>query len=301
MINISYNKQSDFYNDYRLGLQYLNYLNYNDYKYPEQKTLFHIYTEIKTDKELECIKSFLATQNLEKTHLIIWSDYDINNNPLIQPYKQYLDLRVYNAKEEAKNTPLENSDKLEASDSKHYLQSDLLRLLILYKYGGIWVDMDIVFLRDFKPILDQEFMYQWGSETNFGKEGACATVLSMKKQSEFATKILITLEHMPIMKETTIWGKDLFALVWRQWPHFNIFPCSFFNTEWLISKVNKSLSVQIQQGWFKNNSIIKDYLFLDAFTWHWHNSSNKDKDVENGSKFDLLRKRTNKLLHEKYG
>jgi len=38
---------------------------------------------------------------------------------------------------------------------------------------------------------------------------------------------------------------------------------------------------------------------LDAFAWHWHNSSNKDREIQVGSKFDLLRKRTEQLLKEK--
>ena len=56
--------------------------------------------------------------------------------------------------EEAKGTIIEDEvQKLTSEDGKHYLQSDLLRLLALHKYGGVWVDMDIIFLRDFKPIL----------------------------------------------------------------------------------------------------------------------------------------------------
>ena len=47
---------------------------------------------------------------------------------------------------------LEGIPHLKAMDGKHYLQSDLLRILVLYKYGGVWVDMDIIFLRDFKPL-----------------------------------------------------------------------------------------------------------------------------------------------------
>ena len=104
---------------------------------------------------------------------------------MIQPYKEYLDLRVWNA-EEAKGTIIEDEvQKLTSEDGKHYLQSDLLRLLALHKYGGVWVDMDIIFLRDFKPILDQEYMYQWGSETDFANQGACATVLALKRRVSF--------------------------------------------------------------------------------------------------------------------
>ena len=191
-------------------------------------------------------------------------------------------------------------DKLDASDSKHYLKSDLFRLMILHKYGGVWADMDIVFLRDFKPILDQEYMYQWGSEVDFGNQGACATVLSMKKESEFSTRMLEVLKTMPAIGDTTIWGKDTFAKLWKEWPNFTIFPSTFFNTEWLISKVDEPLSRETEENWFYNTTnIAKDHLFLEAFAWHWHNTSNKDKPIQEGSKFDLLRKRTDELLKKK--
>ena len=190
-------------------------------------------------------------------------------------------------------------EKLAAADSKHYLQSDLFRLLILHKYGGVWADMDIVFLRDFKPILDQEYMYQWGSETDYANQGACATILSMKKQSEFSYKMLEVLKTMPTTGGT-IWGKDTFAELWKVYPNFTIFPSTFFNTEWLISKTDENLSVETEENWFTNkNNSAKDNLFLDAFAWHWHNTSNKDKPIEVGSKFDLLRERTNDLLTDR--
>ena len=178
MIELDYKTHPELYVDYRKCLDFLSTIDESQYEYPEEKTNFHIYTEIKNDKELECIKSFLATQNLEKTHLIVWSDYSIEYNPLIQPYKEYLDLRVWDAVEEAKGTILEGElKKLRKRDRKFYAQSDLLRILALHKYGGVWVDMDVIFLRDFKPLLNQEYMYQWGSETDFASEGACATVL----------------------------------------------------------------------------------------------------------------------------
>ena len=190
MIDISLKKNPEFYKDYETCLEFLSNIKDENYEYPPDVTLFHIYTEVRTDKELECIKSFLATQNLEKCKLIIWSDYDINDNDLIQPYKEYLDLRLWDAKEEAKGTILEGIPHLDAMDDKHYLQSDLLRILVLYKYGGVWIDMDIIFLRDFKPLLDQEYMYQWGGDIDFANQGACATVLSGFKESEFMTKLM---------------------------------------------------------------------------------------------------------------
>tara|TARA_R110002020_G_scaffold81401_6_gene202300 strand:- start:65 stop:970 length:906 start_codon:yes stop_codon:yes gene_type:complete len=298
MINISLEKNPILYTDYREGLKFLSNLNDEDYEYPKDITLFHIYTEIRNIKELECIKSFLATQHLEKTQLIVWSDYDINDNPLIQPYKKYLDLRVWDAKKEAENTPLEGKSHLDAVDGKYWLQSDLLRILVLYKYGGVWVDTDVIFLKDWKQILDQEYMYQWGSEINYKEGGACATVLSGFKESEFMTHLINGVVDSAIIPGTTVWGKDMFAKIWNKWPNFTIFPSTFFNTEWLVSKTDAPLRESLLDGFHKIN-ISKDYLFLDAFGWHWHNSSNKDKPIESGSKFDRLAQITHMKLVDK--
>tara|TARA_A100001515_G_scaffold136072_2_gene127477 strand:+ start:933 stop:1847 length:915 start_codon:yes stop_codon:yes gene_type:complete len=301
MINLTYEDNASLYFDYRLGLELLRNVRDEDYNYPDEIVNFHIYTEVKNNKELECVKSFLATQNLEKTRLVIWSDYEIYDNPLLQPYKHLITFKVYNAREEAVGTPMEHEHTmLDASDSKYYLKSDLFRLMILHKYGGVWADMDIVFLRDFKPILDQEYMYQWGGDTDFAHLGACATVLAMHKQSEFSYKMLDVVKTMPALGDTTVWGKDTFAKLWREWPHFTIFPSTFFNTEWLISKVDRILSEDVENDWFYNKkNTAKDHLFLEAFTWHWHNSSKKTFPIEEGSKFDLLRKRTDALLYKK--
>jgi len=299
MIDINLEKNPKFYKDYESCLEFLSNVKDKDYEYPSDITLFHIYTEVRTDKELECIKSFLATQNLEKCKLVLWSDYDINDNPLIQPYKKYLDLRLWDVEKEAEGTILEDLPHLKAKDDKYYFQSDLLRILVLHKYGGVWVDMDIIFLRNFKPLLDQEYMYQWGSAIDFANQGACAAVLSGFKGSEFTTKLMQEIVKSEPTPDSTIWGKALFASLWRKWPNFTIFPSPFFNTEWLISKKSVKLNKDIENGWFLNNGVGDKYLFLEAFAWHWHNSSNKHLPIEEGSKFHTLQKLTNKKLKEK--
>tara|TARA_R110002110_G_scaffold43418_7_gene134881 strand:- start:1733 stop:2308 length:576 start_codon:yes stop_codon:yes gene_type:complete len=183
-------------------------------------------------------------------------------------------------------------------DPKYYLQSDLARILLLYKYGGTWVDMDIVLLRDFKPILDQEYMYMWGSETNFAADGACATVLSGKPKSEFMTELINQLMVTPANPGTVCWGKDMFAALYRRY-EFNVMPAAFFNIEWCINKKHPGLGDEIERQWFLNPLVDKEHLFLDSFGWHWHNSSKKDFKTVPGSKFDLLESRTNDLLKER--
>ena len=66
MIDITLEKNPELYVDYLKGLEFLSKIKNEDYEYPEEKVNFHIYTEVNNDKQLECIKSFIATQNLEK-------------------------------------------------------------------------------------------------------------------------------------------------------------------------------------------------------------------------------------------
>ena len=37
----------------------------------------------------------------------------------------------------------------------------MARLIILYKYGGIYIDLDIFLLKDFTPLFGMKFCYAW--------------------------------------------------------------------------------------------------------------------------------------------
>ena len=146
MLNLSIENNPSLYTDYREGLTYLGFLDDKDYDYPKEVVPFHVYSEFKTPKELVALKSYLATQNLEKTKLIVWSDYDISDQENIQPYKDLADFKVYNSRELSKETPLENSE-LHFSlnyDQNHWMHSGIMRFLALYKFGGVYVDMDTI-------------------------------------------------------------------------------------------------------------------------------------------------------------
>ena len=297
-MNISYDTTPEVYLDFRKALNLLKNTKDTDYSYPAEVTNFHIYTEVKTDKELECVKSYFATQNLDHTKLIIWSDYDISEQGNLKPYRDKIDFRIYNAVEEARNTILENCDKLQAIDGKYYQQSDLLRILILHKYGGVWIDMDVILLRDFKPILDQEYLYQWGMELDFINEGCCGSVMSIKKQSTLSFKLLEELIIMPITGGGTTWGRELFGRVYSKY-EFPVLPGAFFNLEWGACRILTPAEYDaLYEGWFENECL-ENNLFLDCFAWHWHNTSYRDKPIIINSKFDKLRNITNNKLKER--
>jgi len=298
MVTVSLDKNPELYFDYKKGLDLLRSIKEDHYDYPEEVTFFHVYTEVRTPKELLAIKAYLATQNLSKTKLIVWSDYDISEQENIQPYKDFVDFRVYDPKILAQGTPLEGveSHLRTGGDHNHWMSSGVMRFLVLYKFGGIYYDMDMVLLRDFKPILGLDFAYQWGGSTDFSKKhrwkedchGPCAAMLGAVKGSQF---IKDCMERLIVTPPTggTCYDEDMLGYVYAERP-FTVFPSTFFNTEWLISKTDKHLSQAIEPQWFDTPLQNVDNLFLEAFAWHWHNSSNKRKEVVGGSKFDLLEK-----------
>ncbi len=304
MIDISLENNLNLFQDYQKCLEFLSNLNFDNYKYPDGITYFHVYSEIKNEKELLCVESYLATQNLEKTKLILWSDYDINDNPLIAPYKHLIDLRVYDVREESKGTLLENNEKwFNAHDSLHYMKSGILRFLVTHKYGGVWVDMDMVLLNDFKPILDQEWAYMWGSELDFYNFGPCAAMMNIHKNSEHSNICMEEIIKTEVAPNTTALDHMLLAKVYSR-KKFSVFPSVFFNTEWQMNvRYENGIKqydpngdgTKTESGWFIKNEF-SNILFDQAFAWHWHNSSYKNRHIEEGSKFDLLSKKIKNKL-----
>ena len=299
MIDLSFEKDPGLYLDYKKGLELLSSIRETDYEYPTTLTYFHLYSEIKDEFELMSVKSYFATQCLARTKLVLWSDRDVSSNPLLRAYAHLIDFRVFDPIQLARGTPLQGKRRvLTAKDTKHYMQSGLLRFLAPYVYGGVWFDMDMVLLRDLRPILDQEFAYQWGGETDFAGFGPCAAFMNIKKGSTHATTCLEELLAAPIEPNSVSRDHAMLRKVYARKP-FTVFPSTFFNTEWLINKRYAPLGTLIDSGWFKKNQY-SDFLFLEAFSWHWHGGGGtRERTFEPGSKFDLISKFINKKLLER--
>jgi hypothetical protein len=257
--------------------------------YPE-KTNFHFCWRVPGEfgrKQVLAIKSAIVTQNLENVNIILWSNVDLSRNEFIQPILRHIELRIYDPFKEALDTPLESLRLLTKDDSHHWLGGDLFRLLILYKYGGVYCDQDVVLLRDFAPLLDQEFMYQWGTETINSSQNTKinGAVMRMFKQSKLATDLITLLPAMPAGFDSTDWSATLYGEVRKTNKNWTIFPCAFFNTEWQLF-INMGESAHP----FKKG-IDSNLDFDGAFSWHWHNKW--DSVIEKGSKFCRLESKVN--------
>ncbi len=255
--------------------------------------IFHFYwKELRSNfnyKNYYSLISFLATQ--DKRHkCYLWSDKPFNDNPLIDDLieKCFFEFHIYDPEKESLGTCLEGSDEIiNAKDDLCWIDGDVCRLLLLNNYGGVWVDMDILLLRDLSPLLCFEFVYAWGS-----KEKLCnGAIMRFKRHSEAIQTLLQTLKDTECKPQTTNWGCGIYDKA-REKEFFHRFPCGFFNPELLYWDVEETERIEKPDYFFIKNE--KSEIIYDSFAWHWHNKWNAE--IERGSKFDILVKRMLKKL-----
>lgn len=298
MIDIVFERDSDqkYFRDGNEGLALAKSIT-NKVQYDDYKTTIHFHWRVPKAfgrKQALPIKAALATQNLDNCNVLLWSNVDLSGNEYVKPLLPYIENCHYAADEQAVGTPLQGAPLLSAKDNECFLDGDLFRLLILYKYGGVYCDMDMVLLRDLAPLLSQEFMYQWGTETYDSTQATRinGAIMRMFHHSQLAYDCLTEIPRGPGGAGTTDWGSVLYGRVREKNKNWTIFPCAFFNTEWQLY-VNMGESGHPFRA---TSGEVSDY--DGAFAWHWHNKW-LDK-IEPGCKWERIEKRIDELFKKKF-
>jgi hypothetical protein len=288
MLQISEETNSEIYYNVDKCVEFCKSIPNVEYK---DHTEYHLFWNVGLPferKQLLPIKSYLCTQG-KNTTLNVWSNVDLSTNEYIKPYLPYIKTKIWDPIKESKNTPLEKlTGHLTTNDNLNWAAGDLFRILVLYNYGGLYVDFDVCFLRDFAPLLDVEFMYKW----SFQKDMINGAVMRMFKGSKLGLDILTQMSLHPVRPGTTNWSTDLYQRVRTFNKDWTVYPCGFFNTEWQI------FLTQDEKKDPKNSELIKfitypmkkttisNTMYDGVFSWHWHN--NWQEVIEDGSKWQLL-------------
>ena len=288
MINILnnfdlYKSTKEYYTE---SLKYAKSLNNNPLN---KKIIFHCIWRVPRDferKQVAVLKSIIVNHFNDDFEINLWSNVDLSTNEYLRDIIKYINLKYWNYDEEKKGTILENCQHLNnntINDSLCYIEGDIFRLLVLHKYGGFYIDMDVLVLRNMISLNDYEFFYQWGTSGNnnetFSMNGA---IMRLDKQSPLSVEYLELICKTPLQLNSTIYGNRLYSRVERN--HVLALPCIWFNSEWGFEGT-KLVPFK------KENNI--DF-FDGAFTWHWHNKW--DEDIEDGSKFQILEEKHNNLF-----
>lgn len=122
--------------------------------------------------------SFLSTNHHTAIYNFWVEGLTISREPILTEYASHprIRLRNVNLSALAAGTCLQNRNDILTPKRGQFTQgySDMIRLLILEKHGGIWADADSVFLRDLRPFLEVagEFLSLMGSLANLFNNNA---------------------------------------------------------------------------------------------------------------------------------
>ncbi|RUP47622.1 hypothetical protein BC936DRAFT_145520 [Jimgerdemannia flammicorona] len=200
---------------------------------PIENTIYHSYWRSDLtpfgERQVSTLRSFFATQNTNNSTLFLWSNGELIS-PLLTNLKSIvgdrLQIRLYDTEVLAKGTPIEGSPHLSIKDDLAYLDGDLIRLLVLYKYGGMWFDMDTLFVRDMSPVLSQEWLGQFDCfmPEDLPFNGA---FMRFRKDPPYVCKILGEMATGPSPRKNTVdWGGYLYYRVYRRLLQHGIKPFS---------------------------------------------------------------------------
>jgi Glycosyltransferase sugar-binding region containing DXD motif len=251
---------------------------------PRARERYHLYWSGGfSRKQAFAVKSFLATQDLENSELWLWLDGErayagYEENAWLQPFVRFIHVKRFDPEVEARDTPLERKPEL-YRDVGPVARSNFFRFAVLYRHGGTYVDMDAMFLRDMRDLLDDpylagEFCYRWSAHLPY----ANSAVMRLRQGSDTARALLVRCAEVGSCRPPVVLQ---FAETRRL--DLLVLPCCFFEPLWPhFDRQDRYAAAPFDRfdgffrrpGWrFRRRATIRGYrdFFPGAFIYHWHN------------------------------
>ena len=232
----------------------------------DKAIIFHCYWKgTLNEKHLYSIKScyYFNIYNKNKHKIILWLENNISNN-YNNEIAKYAEIKYLSFVDETKSI-FKNYDDVFFNTDSTALYADLVRILLLYNYGGCWFDLDCFFLRSFDPIFynyEKDIcLYQWENK-NYPNN---SIYISLDKKSD---KMKNNIDF--IHKYNRGWGFQEAQLIYNLPLEFLVLPCSWFDGGWISNPYD--ITIQSEK-FFKstNTKYTFDNFFKGAFCYHWHN------------------------------
>jgi len=226
-----------------------------------KSVIFHCYWNGRlNEKHYYSIKScyYFNINKKKSSKIILWIENNIENE-YNNKIKKYAEIKLFSLKTEKRNTFLQNNNFYYNRKPSFY--SDVVRYILLYKYGGCWFDLDCLFLRSFDPLFykfeNEICVYQWENQ-NYPNG---AIYISLEKESN---KMKKNIEF--IIGNNKGWGFQEAKLTYDLPLDILVLPCSWFDSNWIDNpyKVSSIFTATTIDYNFSN-------FFPGAFCFHWHN------------------------------
>ncbi|KDE03043.1 hypothetical protein MVLG_06433 [Microbotryum lychnidis-dioicae p1A1 Lamole] len=195
-----------------------------------KRTIFHTYwrDDLKPlgARQTDLLDSILAMQDRETSTVILWTNAltteRLETHPLLCVLlKRYgpirLIVRSVDKKVLAEGTPMQGHNLLDLADQKAWLDGDLVRLLVLWAEGGVWVDFDTIMTgRDMRVLGEHEWVTQWDCYDKI-YQPLNGAMMHFFKHSPYLCEMLYAMANdPPPQKDSTDWGSRLYYKVFRR-------------------------------------------------------------------------------------
>lgn len=193
------------------------------------RTIYHLYWRADLaplqERQILLLKSIFTTQDMSHASVILWTNdvEKLSSVPLLRDLTRQTSLELFSVRHAdfealARSTPMAGHHLLKEGgrDSRAWIDGDLVRVLVLYAHGGIWVDMDTLLLRSMRPLTEQEFVTQWDC---YDKPYAPlnGAIMHVYKHSPYLCEMLYMMATGPAPRQgTTDWGSLLYHQLFRR-------------------------------------------------------------------------------------
>jgi len=153
--------------------------------------------------------------------------------------------------------------------------SDIIRFVVLYIYGGVWFDMDVLFLRDLNSIKINRYTSQWGTDMCGN-----AAILRLEKGHSLIKEV-VNRYRKPFYPTSTFQVDNDLSLT--------MLPSTFFDILWRgRDAIPKDINFIELEDFFKkgDKKITMENIFPSCYAYHWHNRWNDL--IEENSPIDQL-------------
>ncbi|KAM0753624.1 hypothetical protein T439DRAFT_285428 [Meredithblackwellia eburnea MCA 4105] len=212
-----------------------------------KRTTFHLYW--RSDKlalsrrQVSLIHSILAMQDRETSDVTLWTnpapavEGQVRDSPLLRDstlltdfHKMYgpqrFQVKAVHWKTLAMGTPLEDYQGLEGVEGRVGVEKDLVRVLVLWTKGGIWVDMDTIMTgRDWRVLTEHEWVVQ--SDCHDKAQNALSgTMMHFNKNSAYLCEMMRLMSLAPEIPPSgsSDWSSHLYHKVYVRLLESNIAP-----------------------------------------------------------------------------
>ncbi|CEP16378.1 hypothetical protein [Parasitella parasitica] len=246
--------------------------------------VYHTYwsthmTKYLTENQLASLRSFAATQPSHHT-LFFWIT-SRDKPDLLKPDSLWLSVKSPNVQlkilEEESNELLKDTPL--ATLEERHLQ-ELLRLASLYLYGGVWFDLDVLFVRDLSPLLHLEWLTQSTcfELSQFASASAVdsrfsGALMHFFPQSPYVCEMLSAASDelngvVNGLKPLRSLGPDLYARVFHRMLRHRITPWAVL--PWCFTDPSQCHSSNALPSAFDNVREFSVDHVNKIFAYHWH-------------------------------